>query len=176
MTVLKGSSTGLTAKGSQVWSQKQLGAGNETADRLGETLVAADFGRNPAGTVRGDLVIGSRPGYGVPAPRAYLLYGSNAGLGQVQIIEHGSGAFAAADFNTKVGTEGRYADLARVNQNETVERQFQPGGIRRQCHRTAHRQVAEHSAHRARPARSTGYRAAAPVERRRVPLISNFLA
>ena len=29
VTVLKGSSTGLTAKGSQVWSQKQLGAGNE---------------------------------------------------------------------------------------------------------------------------------------------------
>ena len=124
VTVLKGSSTGLTAKGSQVWSQKQLGAGNETADRLGETLVAADFGRNPDGTVRGDLVIGSRPGYGEPTPRAYLLYGSNAGLGQVQIIEHGSGAFAAADFNTKVGAEGRYADLARVNQNETVDDSF----------------------------------------------------
>jgi hypothetical protein len=124
VTVLKGSSTGLTAKGSQVWSQKQLGAGNETADRLGETLVAADFGRNSDGTVRGDLVIGSRPGYGEPTPRAYLLYGSNAGLGQVQIIEHGSGAFAAADFNTKVGAEGRYADLARVNQNETVDDSF----------------------------------------------------
>ena len=124
VTVIKGSSKGLTAKGSQVWSQKQLGAGNETADRLGETLVAADFGHNPAGTVRGDLVIGSRPGYGEPAPRAYLLYGSNTGLGQVQIIEHGSGAFAAADFNTKVGAEGRYADLARVNQNETVNDSF----------------------------------------------------
>ena len=60
--VLKGSAGGLTAKGSQVWSQKQLGAGNKTADRLGESLVAADFGRNPAGTVRSDLLIGSRPG------------------------------------------------------------------------------------------------------------------
>ena len=97
--VLKGSATGLTAKASQVWSQRQLGAGNETADRLGETLVAADFGRNPSGTVRGDLLIGSRPSYGEPPPRAYLLYGNNAGLGQVQIVEQGSGSFAAADFN-----------------------------------------------------------------------------
>ena len=52
------------------------------------------------------------------------MYGSNAGLGQVQIIEHGSGALAAADFNTKVGAEGRYADLARVNQNEIVGDSF----------------------------------------------------
>ena len=120
VTVLKGSSSGLTAKGSQVWSQKQLGAGNETADRLGETLVAADFGRNPSGTVRGDLLIGSRPAYGEPAPRAYLLYGNNSGLGQVQIIEQGSGSFAAADFNTAVGAGVRYADLVRVNFGEFV--------------------------------------------------------
>jgi hypothetical protein len=119
--VLKGSGTGLTAKGSQVWSQRQLGAGNETADRLGETLVAADFGRNPSGTVRGDLVIGSRPAYGEPAPRAYLLYGSNAGLGQVQIIEEGSGSYAAADFNGAPSAGARYADLARVNFQEFVD-------------------------------------------------------
>ena len=172
VTVLKGSSSGLTAKGSQVWSQKQLGAGNETADRLGETLVAADFGRNPDGTVRGDLVIGSRPGYGEPTPRAYLLYGSNAGLGQVQIIEHGSGAFAAADFNTKVGAEGRYADLARVNQNETVGDSFSleifagsATGLP-----TAKSQSIPLSA--ARPPRPTRYRAAAPAERRWIPLMS----
>jgi len=89
-----------------------------------ENELGCFFDRNPDGTVRGDLVIGSRPGYGEPPPRAYLLYGSNAGLGQVQIIEHGSGAFAAADFNTKVGADGRYADLARVNQNETVNDSF----------------------------------------------------
>ena len=88
----------------------EAGAAAGNTDRLGDGLVAADFGRNPAAGRRGDLVITSVGTVNDSPPKpAYLLYGGTGGLGQTQVLEAGSGA--AADFNS-LATGTGYADLA----------------------------------------------------------------
>lgn len=111
--VLYGSPTGLSATGSQLWSQNSAGiAGNaESGDIFGFALTAGDFN----GDTRADLAIGA-PGENGFAGLVHVLYGSEpAGLtatgsqlwwqnsaGIADVTESGDGfgsALAAGDFN-----------------------------------------------------------------------------
>jgi hypothetical protein len=104
--VLLGSSSGLTATGSQTWSLPGVGAPAGTTDYFGQYLLAADFGHNPAGSKHGDLLIGtfSSENDNPPSPD-YLLYGQANGVGSPEAVDESSGA--AADFD-----KDGYADLA----------------------------------------------------------------
>ena len=104
--VLLGTSSGLTATGSQTWSLPTVGAPAGTSDYFGQYLLAADFGNNPAGQKHGDLLIGtfSSQNDNPPSPD-YLLYGQATGVGAPVAVDESSGA--AADFD-----KDGYADLA----------------------------------------------------------------
>ncbi len=92
--VLRGTTSGLTATGVQVWTAPKLGAPTApTTNGLGSTILAANFGRGS----HGDLMIGSEGVFPTFDPPAYLLYGSATGFTPPQVIV-GDGA-AAADFN-----------------------------------------------------------------------------
>ena len=82
MHVILGTSSGLTATGSQTWSLPTVGAPAGTTDYFGQYLLAADFGNNPAGSKHGDLLIGtfSSQNDNPPSPD-YLLYGRADGVG-----------------------------------------------------------------------------------------------
>src|SRR5215204_7001059 len=75
--VLYGSGTGLTAAGSQLWSQDSPGIGGaaEPDDIFGQALAAGDFNGHGAA----DLAIGA-PGENSFAGVAQVLYGSGTGL------------------------------------------------------------------------------------------------
>jgi hypothetical protein len=76
--VLYGSApTGLTATGSQLWSQNSPGIAGDTepSDEFGHALTAGDFN----GDTQADLAIGA-PGENGFAGLAHVLYGSAAGL------------------------------------------------------------------------------------------------
>ena len=104
--VILGSSSGLTATGSQTWSIPTVGAPAGTTDYFGRYMLAADFGKNPAGSKHGDLLIGtfSSQNDNPPSPD-YLLYGDASGVGDPVAVDESSGA--AADFD-----QDGYADLA----------------------------------------------------------------
>ena len=126
--VLYGSSGGLTAAGSQLWSQDSAGiAGTAEADDFfGEALAAGDFN----GDDRADLAIGAR-GENTEAGVVHALYGSAGGLtatgsqlwsqdspGILGIAEPVDGfglTLAAGDFNG----DGR-ADLAIAAPQENI--------------------------------------------------------
>ena len=75
--VLVGSVAGLTATGSQLWSQDSPGVagGAEFDDRFGNALTSGDF----SGDSRGDLAVGA-PGENTFSGVVHVLYGSAAGL------------------------------------------------------------------------------------------------
>src|SRR5829696_4809956 len=75
--VLYGSGTGLTATGSQLWSQDSPGIAGapEAGDIFGFALAAGDFN----GDTRADLAIGA-PGENSFAGVVHVLYGSGTGL------------------------------------------------------------------------------------------------
>jgi disulfide bond formation protein DsbB len=75
--VLYGSGTGLTATGSQLWSQDSPGIAGaaEPGDEFGEALAVGDFN----GDTRADLVIGA-PGENSFAGVVHVLYGAAVGL------------------------------------------------------------------------------------------------
>jgi disulfide bond formation protein DsbB len=82
VSVIYGSSTGLTASGDQLWHQDVsgvVGDGAEENDRFGDALAAADFGK----ATQADLAVGV-PGEGLgAAPGAgavNVLYGRSTGL------------------------------------------------------------------------------------------------
>ena len=110
--VLRSSASGLTAQGSQLWSLPKVGGTGDIFHGFGDSLLAADFGRNPAGQRYGDLLIGTRGRVDLDPPTSdYLLYGGPSGAATHQPVVSNGGA-AAADFNTSSGA--RYADLAVV--------------------------------------------------------------
>jgi hypothetical protein len=79
--VLYGSSTGLSATGSQLWTQDSPGVDGdgEPGDRFGADLAAGDFGRG----ARSDLAVGvplEDSGRIVDAGAVNVLYGSSSGL------------------------------------------------------------------------------------------------
>jgi hypothetical protein len=118
--VLVGSAAGLTATGSQLWSQDSPGVAGtaEPDDRFGNALTSGDF----SGDSRGDLAVGA-PGENMFSGVVHVLYGSAAGLtatgsqlwsqdspgvaGVVEGFDLFGGALADGDFNA----DGR-ADLA----------------------------------------------------------------
>jgi hypothetical protein len=118
--VLIGSAAGLTATGSQLWSQASPGvAGDaEPEDRFGNSLISGDLNGNG----RGDLAVGA-PGENMFSGVVHVLYGSAAGLtatgsqlwsqaspgvaGNVEGFDVFGGALADGDVNA----DGR-ADLA----------------------------------------------------------------
>jgi alpha-tubulin suppressor-like RCC1 family protein len=75
--VLYGSASGLSATGSQVWSQRSLGVidAPESGDRFGAALAVGDLD----GDGRADLAVGV-PGENGGAGAVHVLYGSPAGL------------------------------------------------------------------------------------------------
>jgi FG-GAP repeat len=75
--VLVGSPAGLTATGSQLWSQDSPGVAGaaEFDDRFGNALTSGDF----SGDRRGDLAVGA-PGENTFSGVIHVLYGSAAGL------------------------------------------------------------------------------------------------
>jgi hypothetical protein len=75
--VLVGSAAGLTATGSQLWSQDSSGVAGtaEPDDRFGNALTSGDF----SGDSRGDLAVGA-PGENTLSGVVHVLYGSPAGL------------------------------------------------------------------------------------------------
>ena len=75
--MLYGSASGLTATGSQLWSQGSSGIGGlaEPQDAFGETLAAGDFN----GDGRADLAIGA-PGENNARGVVQVLNGSPSGL------------------------------------------------------------------------------------------------
>jgi len=109
--VLYGSGTGLTAAGSQLWSQDSPGIAGaaEAGDIFGEALAAGDFN----GDTRADLAIGA-PGEN-NVGFVHVLYGSGTGLtaagsqlwsqdspgigGTAEANDDFGGALAAGDFN-----------------------------------------------------------------------------
>jgi hypothetical protein len=81
VVVLDGSSSGLTAAGSQFWTQDTPGVADtaETGDAFGYSLAAANFGKSS----QADLAIGApREGLGANANcgAVNVLYGSSGGL------------------------------------------------------------------------------------------------
>ncbi len=76
--VLPGSGTGLTATGSQLWTQASPGVFDfvEPGDRFGATLAAGDLGRGG----QADLAIGV-PGENEGAGFVHTIYGTASGLG-----------------------------------------------------------------------------------------------
>jgi disulfide bond formation protein DsbB len=118
--VLVGSPAGLTAAGSQLWSQDSPGVagGAEPDDRFGNALASGDLNGNR----RGDLAVGA-PGENINSGVVHVLYGSAAGLtaagsqlwsqdspgvaGGAEGFDLFGGALADGDFNA----DGR-ADLA----------------------------------------------------------------
>ncbi|HEX8105096.1 MAG TPA: hypothetical protein VF533_20920, partial [Solirubrobacteraceae bacterium] len=75
--LLPGAAAGLTATGSQHWTQDSAGVADaaEAGDRFGATLAAGDVGS----TVRRDLVVGV-PGENAGAGTVHVLYGAAGGL------------------------------------------------------------------------------------------------
>jgi hypothetical protein len=116
--VLYGSPTGLTATGSQLWSQDSPGVAGtaEQGDQFGFALAAAD----PNGDFRGELAIGA-PGENDSSGVVHLLVGSAAGLtatgsqlwsqdspgvaGTAEGFDFFGGALADADFNANGRTD-----------------------------------------------------------------------
>jgi hypothetical protein len=83
--VLYGSSRGLTATGSQVWSQNSPGVKgvSEDFDRFGRSLAAGQFGKDPGRKRYADLAIGvagEDVGSTLRAGGFNVLYGSKRGL------------------------------------------------------------------------------------------------
>lgn len=122
--VLYGSTRGLTATGSQVWSQNSPGVAGvaEPGDRFGTSLAAANVGRSATH----ELIIGvpnEALGHLQEAGAVHIISGSTRGLraagsqfwsensrgigGQAEAFDHFGSELAAADF----GRSG-YADLA----------------------------------------------------------------
>jgi len=129
--VLRSSNSGLTAQGGQLWSLPKVGGTGDIFHVFGESLLAADFGRNPAGHRYGDLLIGTRGQVDVDPPTIdYLLYGGLTGAASHQPVVT-NGAVAAADFTSSSGT--RYADLAvvRTDLGSQPVLEIYPGGSRR---------------------------------------------
>jgi hypothetical protein len=76
VSIVYGSSTGLTGTGNQTWTQNDLSANaSETDDEFGRALAAADFNGNGYD----DLAIGS-PGEDSAAGATIVLYASSSGL------------------------------------------------------------------------------------------------
>jgi hypothetical protein len=118
--VLRGSAAGLTATGSQLWSQDSPGiaGGAEPDDRFGNALTSGDL----TGNGRAELAVGA-PGENTFSGVVHVLYGSAAGLtatgsqlwsqdspgvaGGAEGFDVFGGALADGDFNA----DGR-ADLA----------------------------------------------------------------
>ena len=112
ITVLYGSNNGLTANGSQFWSQDTPGVSGaaESGDEFGWALAAGNFGKSG----EDDLAISANNENQLTG-LVHILYGTNNGLSAAgNQIWSGSGkdqrygeALAAADFG-----HGSYADLA----------------------------------------------------------------
>ena len=116
--VLVGSAAGLTATGSQLWSQDSPGVAGtaEPDDRFGNALTSGDF----SGDSRGDLAVGA-PGENVFSGVVHVLYGSPAGLtatgsqlwsqdspgvaGVAEGFDFFGGALADGDFNANGRTD-----------------------------------------------------------------------
>ncbi len=132
--VLPGSTTGLTATGSQLWSQASTGIadGPETGDRFGAALAAGNLGF----TTQADLAVGA-PGEDAGAGGVHTIYGTASGLASTnsQLWNQGvagvtdspeaadafGAALATADFggtthaDLAVGTPGENAGAGHIH-------------------------------------------------------------
>jgi hypothetical protein len=132
VTMLYGSRTGVTAAGSQLWSQASAGikGAAETADGFGSALAAGDLGNS----VHADLVVGvPEESVGdVPSGAVNVIYGSATGLtsaGNQHLsqgtpgIEGGLSEHAGFGYRVAVGNFGNSepADLAIGAPNPTSQ-------------------------------------------------------
>ena len=138
--VLYGSTNGLTATGSQFWTQNSAGvAGDaESGDRFGRSLVAANFGRS----VYGDLAVGV-PTENVGAPNCggvHVIYGSANGLtgmGSQFWTENSTGIFGEREASDEFGAslaaanfgKSPHADLAVGVPTENAGPTIDTGGV-----------------------------------------------
>jgi hypothetical protein len=134
--VIYGTSSGLDATGSQLWSEASAGIAFQPVDDagFGLDLAIADFGRNGPDRSFDDLAIGA-PGDGMRTGGVvHVIYGSRAGLAAEQsqfLNQAGTGIqdrveatdlFGASLVAANFGA-GRYADLMIGVPGETVGRQ-----------------------------------------------------
>jgi hypothetical protein len=78
--ILFGSSGGLSSNGDQLWTRQSTAVGVASSDdSFGQSLVAADFGKDTASNCYDDLAI-SAPGTSNGTGAVYVLYGSATGL------------------------------------------------------------------------------------------------
>ncbi|HEV2929090.1 MAG TPA: FG-GAP repeat protein, partial [Propionibacteriaceae bacterium] len=116
VNVLYGSAAGLTATGSQLWSQDSPGVAGtaEGGDQFGFALAAAD----PNGDFRGELAVGA-PGENDNAGVVHVLIGSPAGLtatGSQLWSQDSPGVAGAAEFDDRFGnalTSGDFSGDSR---------------------------------------------------------------
>ena len=138
VNVLYGSADGLSIAGNQLWTQHgRRIKGRVGPDEFGETLVAANFGKDPGRSSYDDLAIGAPLNGPLQEYRGavHVLFGSPQGLTSVgdqrwdqrnpgipgvrEWIDGFGSSLAAADFGRAVAGR-RYADLAVASPGETL--------------------------------------------------------
>ena len=147
VNVIYGSASGLTAEGSQLWTERTPGVlGKIGFDGFGATLAAGNYGRDSDGRTFTDLAIGAPdngPNDNVRGA-VHVLYGSSSGLavkgnqlwkqnvpgvpGRAEESDGFGTTITYADFGRNA-TATRYADLAVGVPGESLGGDTEQGGL-----------------------------------------------